>query len=583
MIIFSEAQSLGYLTNFNYVGDVFNYNNSSTINIKGRMQSDRNFDGISYINDNNITFNGLEILYNGYNLIYGSSSTSGTNGDYSPLFDIWNNMSSVRSGFTDFQIIVLNDINIGSGRLTKLIFPESRDPRVSTYEAEIQLYKSGNLYNLTGQPYENIEINNEFCKYVSNLDEDFVMSKSADGTISYDRSLNFDCIDANFTGSDFINGVKNFASGIIFNDPAFQATVGQYPAFYENQGSRFFTESYDAIQGSFSFSEKFQGPNSGQGYKLTNSMSLNLQNEGFSTVSEKGTIMGVQNNTLTSAYLGMNSVESSIYGRVSDFYANYIGTGTCSSGLFLKSKNKVINKEAGIINYSFEYSNDPFSLDGYEISRELQISKSEVGVYTISEQGAVKNNSAATNPDKLLNSINYFNNNISGGINNRVFDLYSNQASGCGCSGDPISSDLRKISTENVYSDFNGLFSYNYIFRNDCTSLVNGSFFTNFEKEISKSTHKVFLGVTPYNGEISQYQNQSSLVDERQSISVVSNTTGKVIEDYLDVALAKIQIPNSQTFFMNSANYSFDPDNSKLTMNIGYNYTGYRSYADADV
>lgn len=545
------------------------------------MQSDENFDSISFVDASNIVYNGPDIIYNGFDLIYGSSLTVGY---YSPLFDIWENMSLIRSGFTDFQPIVLNGINVGSGRLTKLTFPKSRDPRVSTYEAEIQLYKSGNLYNLSGKPFENIVINNDFCKYVSSLDEGFTLNTDKDGTISYDRSLNFNCIDANFTGSDFLNGVKSFASGIIFNDPAFQATISGYPSFYQNEGSRFFTESYDPIQGSFSFSEKFQGPTSGQSYKWTNNLSVNLQNEGFSTVSEKGTVLGVKNNILNSAYSGMSFVESSNVSRANDFYSNYVGgSGLCSSGLFLKSKNKVINTEAGLIEYSFEYSNDPFSLGGFDVSRSLEISRSEAGIYTVSEKGSVKNTSSPTNSGKLTNAINYFNTNISGGISDRIFDIYSGQASGCGCNGNSSFSDLRKISSDLSYSDFNGLFGYSYVFRDDCTSLVNGSFFVALERDISKSVHHVFLAVTPYTGEIAQYQNTSSLVEDKQTISVVSNVTGKLIDDYIAVATGQIQKPSSDTFCMNSANYSFDPDNSKLTMNIGYSYTGYRAYADANV
>lgn len=613
MIVFNEAQTLGYSTTFNYLGDAFNYNNSSTLRIKGRMQSDKVFDGIpdtffgiAYVDASGVWvpldgFDGLSTgstnPYSGYLSFDGGSAyvtltDPGTgllselyfNSDYSPLYDIWEEMDRIKDRFQDFQEIYLNGISVGSGRVTKISFPESRDARVATYETEIELFKTGDLYNLTGQNYQNITIDPVFCKYVSSLGEDFNLTTDKDGVLSYKRSLNFDCVSPDLTESGLLVGVKAFASGIIFNDPAFQATLSSYPDFYEQEGSRYFTETYDNIQGSYSFSESFQGPTSGEKYHHSNSMSLSLESEGFSTVSEKGLIVGVRKNILTSAYEGMTEVENSSVSRANDFYNAYNdSSGVCVSGLFLKSKNKTINEEAGTIDYSFEYSNDPFSNNCFGVARDIQFSLSDGGIYTISERGSVRNFCQPTNSGKLNSAVTYFNDNISGDISGRIFEYYETQATGCGCSGTPTGSDLKKISSEFSYSDYEGLFNYSYVYRNDCTSLVDGCFNIISERNISDTIHNVFLGITPYSGELAQKQNTSSLISDQQSISVGSECTGKVIEDYLTVAINSLTIPTGSTYFMESAEYSFDPDNSKLSLNVLYNYTGYRPYTDYSV
>jgi hypothetical protein len=613
MIIFNDAQTVGYSTQFNYLGNAFNYNNSSTINVKGRMISDKTFDGIpnsffgiAYVNDGGIwvPLNGFDGLSTGVTSEYsGNLSFDGGNayvslldsnnsivenlyfsGDYSPLYDIWEEMDRVKDKFQDFQAIYLNGILIGSGRVTSINFPESIDPRKSNYEAKIELYKDGDLYNLSGSGYNSISIDNAFCKYVSGLDESFDFATDKDGVVSYKRSLSFDCINPNMADSGILSGVKSFASGIIFNDPGFQAAIKTYPDFYQEQGSRYFSESYNPIQGSYNFSETFQGPTSGEHYRWSNNFSMSLQGEGLSTISEKGLIVGVKKDILSSAYVGISEVQASALSRANSFYASYNSTsGACSSGLSLKSTNKTINREAGTIEYSFEYSNDPFSNNCYEVSRELDFSKDDNGLSTLSEKGSVKNICEPTNSGKLSKAIQYFNTNISGGILGRVFSYYQSNVSGCGCSGLPASGDLRNISTENSYSEFEGLFGYSYVYRNDCTSLTEGCFYVTKEKNTTDSIHNVYLAITPYSGEIAQKQNTSSLVSQSQSISILSICSGKTIQDYLNIALANVEIPAGNTYFMESADYSFDPDNSKLNLNISYNNSGYRAYTSYNV
>jgi len=615
MIIFNEAQTLGYSTKFNYLGNAFNYNNSSTLRVKGRLQSDKVFDssigsyfGIAYVGAYNGTTGWFPMGSSGQDLTISNTPTisgdlsfeseeaylnlinglgSVTNEEYPPLYDTWDGMKDVKNQYGDFQEIFLNGLSLGSGRVTKINFPESKDTRVQNYEAEIQLYKEGNMANLTGQNYRNITFDLGFCQYVSSLSENFNLVTDKEGGLSYSRSLNFNYVDSNLSESSLLEGVKAFASGIIYNDPAFQATLRGYPSFYQDEGSRYFTESYDNINGSYSFSEKFQGPTSGQKYKWTNNLSTSLGGEGPSSVTEKGKIVGVRKNILDSAYEGLSDVELSSLARVNEFYSAYNNnpSGLCSSGLFLKSKNRSINQEDGSIEYVFQYSNDPFSNNAYNVSRDIQLSRADNGIYTISEKGSVSNVSETTQSGRLNKSIQYFNNSISGEVYGRIFDYFSNEYSGCGCpSGTGFSqSELRKISSEATYSEFEGSFAYSYVYRNDCTSLQQNKFLVTSERNVTDAVHSVFLGVTPYNGQIAQKQNTSPLVADQRTITVISQTTGETIDGYLNAAISNLNPPNSDTYFMNSANYNFDPDNSILSLSVGYNYTGYREYSDYNV
>jgi len=482
-------------------------------------------------------------------------------GQYSPLYDVWDGMDIVKGQYQDFQDIYLNGVSVGSGRVKKIAFPQSRDPRFSTYEAEIELYKEGDLYNLTGVNYQNVSFDPLFAKYVSNFGEDFSFNTDRDGVISYDRSLSFSCVNPNLTDPALVSGVKSFASGIIFKDPAFQATLKSYPDFYEQEGSRYFSETYDNLLGSYSFSERFQGPTSGEYYRWSNNLSLSLQGEGPSTVS---------------AYGGMSEVEGSSLTRVNDFYSAYNGSGTCSGNLFLKSKSRSINEEAGSIEYTFQYSSDPFSNGCYIVTRDIQMSKSEGGLHTLSEKGSVKNVCEPTPSGKLTKSIEYFNSDISGGVYGRLFDYYSGQVTGCGCpnTGDSgFHQELRKTNSEFGYSEFNGLFDYSFVYRDDCTSLTDGCFFVTQEKVTNKPLKGVSFVITPFDGELAFSKNPNQIGTYQQTIGVVSQCTGKLIEDYLDVAIARMSPPIVNSgYFLNSANYTFDPDNSKLVLNVEYNY-----------
>lgn len=611
MLVFNHAQTLSYSTQLNYVGDSFNYNNTSNLSIKGRLQSDKNYDtsqsahfGMAYVENSGLwfplgggsgyasgaatPFSGNLMFEGGYVFVSiqdtGNVFSSGQNPIYSPLYDIWDGMDEIRSSFNDFQEIIINGTSIGSGRITRFLFPESRDARVSNYEVDIEVYKTGNLFNLSGQGFNNIVIDQDFCRYVSDLDESFSFETNPDGSLSYERSFNFNCVNPNLQELNLVQKVQNFASGFIYNDPSFEASFKQYPHFYEMEGSRYFSESYDNIQGSYGFSERFEGGTTGENYRWNHSMSLSLQGEGESTVSEQGSVIGIRKNILDSAYLGMERAETSAYGRATGFYAAYVGgSGICGSGIFLKSSSKTINTEMGIIEYDFQYGNDPFSNGCFAVQRDIEFSKDEMGLFSITEQGSVRNTCAPTNFDKLNQSVNYFNTNISGGIPARVYAIYTGNASGCGCSGGVSTGDLRQISTEKTYSEFDGLFSYSFLYKNECNSLTAGCYYITSEKEISDSIHNVYLAVTPYSGEIAQKQNTSSIVSETQTVLVKSTCLGKTINDYLNAAISGVQTPSASTYYMNSANYSFDPDDSRLSLSVEYNYTGYRAFPNINV
>lgn len=609
MIVFNDAQTLSVSRRFDYLGEAnLNYRKVNNFSVKGRFISNNSSDGfngtyfgVAYVEDSGIWYpfgsnspivTGASPELSGYLSFSGGNAvitldnpdTESIFGSIpSPLYDIWEEMDNLKDRFADFQEIVLNGVSLGSGRVLNFAFPKNSDPRQSEFSVEFETYHSGDLSNWTGSGYANSSINPEISKYVSSMNESFDFEFLKDGSLSFSRSLDFDMISSGWNYTEDITKAKSFASGIFHGDPAFSVLVGQYPNFYQESGARIINETYNAILGSYSFSETFQGPTDETEYYWTNQFSLTIDPESGATVSEKGNIQGVKVPTYDSALIGLSQIESTSKSRAEDFYYGY--ASGCADELYLKESSKTVDRFAGTIEYNFEYLNDPFSSGCYTVVRSVECQQDDNGIFTISENGSVSDRCGGSGMARLQNSINYFNDNISGDVFGRIYSYYTGQTSGCGCDGGAASTgDLRIVSRENGYSEFNGLFDYAFVYRNDCTSLVDECYLVTVEKEVNDTIHNVFLDVTINSGEVSQRQNTSSLIKETQRISVVGQCPELDIDDYLAVAINKVSPPTgSTTYYMENANYLFDGDNSRFELSVFYNYTGYRPYTNINV
>lgn len=601
MLIFNEAQALSLTHRLDYIGESFNYRNVQNYSIRGKMISNSATDEVSAIGFSYYGESGMWIPFPS-----GSPYTTGTYdtfiGHYSidgglayvdlqgansifqdapPLYDIWEGMDSVKSQFSDFQEIILNGVSIGSGRVTSIRFPESRDARQSNYQVDFEVYKTGDLSNWSGAGYQT-PIQSQLCKYVEGLDETFSFNYNKDGSIVYNRNLAFGLINSNISDSGYIPSVKQFASGLFYGNPAFAAALSQFPSYYTSSGNRVFSESYNIFEGRFSFSEEFIGGIENQPYYWDKSYSLSVGNNGVNTVSENGSVIGTALPKYDSAKSGINDVFSTSLGRLTEFYNNYAGL-FCDDTLKLKNTLKKIDAPAGRIEYALTYDNDPFGGIGYYITRSIDIEKGQGGEFRASERGTITSNIGENPEEKVLNSANYFKNNIESGIGGRVYDSYFDFPDFCGCSGVKTTGDIALFGKNMTFEESSATVSYDYQYKSLCGYEIYNDFLISFDREIKNTTHNVAVEITPYSGEIAQRQNTSSLIVETQTIEAIGNLGSLSIEDYIGACSQRISPPASNTFFMSDCSYNFTPDQSRMEMNVTFQYTGYRDYTNADV
>jgi hypothetical protein len=147
----------------------------------------------------------------------------------SPIYDLFEGYNSISSSFQDFQEIILNGINIGSGRITSYNFDPTSTINQAEYQVSLELYKEACFDNWSGDGYYNTNFPSGLLNLVTNLNESFSSSEDSNGLVEINRSLSFNMISGGGKGS--MQDAKELASGLFWGNPLFAATSFQYPSF----------------------------------------------------------------------------------------------------------------------------------------------------------------------------------------------------------------------------------------------------------------------------------------------------------------------------------------------------------------
>jgi hypothetical protein len=605
MLIFNEAQTLSFSHRPEYFGRAFCYRAVQDINIKGKMVSDKAYDSvdpqfsIAYFENGGL----WTPLYSGSPLTTGAapqltglltfvSGNANINflnqnevifqGVYPAIYDLWDGMESNISKFSDFQDVILNGVHLGSGRVKQFKFPQSKSFTNCEYEVSLEIFKDVEMGNWSGDGYTN-SINKDIVQYADNVSESFSFFKQKDGSINYSRELSFSIINNNLIDSGYLSNVKSLASGLFYQNPEFSNTISLFPDYYANSGNRIFSETYNIFDGKFSFSETFKGATPDELFFWDLSYSFESEENGANTVNEIGKILGCTKNKFEAANSGFNSIKQTSKTRVLDFYNNYVGI-SCGDDLFLKNTIKSSDEFVGSVNYNFSYSSDPFSNECFDIFRSEEIQKNNDGSYLLSEKGSIYNFCSSTPSGKLAESINYFKTGVEPNIKNRMLEIYSGSSSGCGCSGNVNGDKLFLNSKQLGYSEYLGNFDYDYSYVFNCYENLTSGIIVNKEITTKGPIHSVAFEVLPYDGEIAQAQEKSSLLSQSQIINAVGQIENLTFDDYLSVCIDNISPPTTGTYFVENINYLFDPDNSRMELSVNYSYEGgYRSFDNINV
>jgi hypothetical protein len=212
------AELLSSKHQFEFIDEIFNYRNVQSLSVKGRIVP---------------------------------------TGD-TPTTDIYARLASLLSGANDYEPITVNNVSLGTGRIVSFSADPGLDVLSKKYSFGIELYRTGNLHNLTGAFYDGVDmqaLSVSGAQFLKNISEDFSFNNNQDETYSYSRSLSMD-LDGG-VGSNPSFYAKSIADIFFLNSPELAILNANYPDFYLAEGFKKRQESYDIINHRYSFEENF--------------------------------------------------------------------------------------------------------------------------------------------------------------------------------------------------------------------------------------------------------------------------------------------------------------------------------------
>lgn len=154
---------------------------------------------------------------------------------------IWSGISDTNLAAIDYQPLLINGVNFGSGRITSINYDSDKDVRTKGYNATIEVLESGNLFNFTGSNYNGIDLRNS--QYLEDFNENWSFSKKPNGGYSSNHSASIRFT----TGVGNLNAIeaaKSLAKTLFTGS---NLGFAFYSGYSNKQGKRFFTESYNLI------------------------------------------------------------------------------------------------------------------------------------------------------------------------------------------------------------------------------------------------------------------------------------------------------------------------------------------------
>jgi len=376
---FPNASVINYSRESKFLGENFHYANVKNLTVQGFIRDEFNGSGVKdvFLSMSGIIFSGCE------------------SGNVNP--------------FQTYQEVFLNDVSIGSGRVTNISFDEGDNNTVrrTNYNIDIEIFDTGDLDNFTGTYYPDDVLTGDLS-YLQDLTESFSFDKANDGAYSFSHNVSITFLD-NYTGNA-ITKARTIVSGLFNNEPSFGLLDNEYSGYYfklKNSGEKNFSESYDLVNLSFDFTKSYNllSPNvyqnNGAKYNLSTNHDIRISEDGKVTITEQGNIKAL-NGSVGNAITGaLYEIENSAYTRCNDIYTGYKDSNSkflfsltepyTSQELGLANiqlnKNFEVDINSKTANYSVSFSNDiNYDVSGSR-SANYSVSQQEDGTIQITENG----------------------------------------------------------------------------------------------------------------------------------------------------------------------------------------------------
>jgi len=454
----------------------------------------------------------------------------------------------------NYQPLILNGVNFGSGRVNSMTFEPGIDVKTKGYQANITVYDSGNLFNFTGLYYSGIDTTN--FPSLNSFNESYSFERKLNGGYAYTQNATI----------QFISGANNlFAIGAAQSLAKTLFTGGDlgfdfYSGYTNRQGKRYITEAYNLINNTCSFQQTFDFDKDDGPYSAIWNNTVSLDERGIMSAAEQGTVRGIENPNYQNALSAISTVMTGSYLRCSGAATNYFPTGAILVTSPV-SQGRNIDIFTNNIQYTVTYDNSPLNLRLYFWDYALQVTKQD-GVSTATENGTIVGR--GTNPTyAFANAQSGFaltQPGISGRCNGLLVGNYA-----------PIGF---LASKEQSYAPVQGQVGYTYAYSNDPTLISDTGV-----RRMSVSTEDndpvyIFNKLNIINvGEIAQNDYQDTPGVTTVSVQLEGDKTIN-LSGFLPVAVTQYNLlaPTGNDRYIGSSSYTYDPNANTFNGKLAWIY-----------
>lgn len=589
----TNVEVLDYSHSLNLVG-VYQFGRTVNLSLSAFIipskigTEEEGFQSITQVEENHLT----EILDNGWADIITLGSGSGQE-------EIQNVKILSYSFPTD---VTNNHINLLRVNMT-LEFSESFDNRDSFTS----------LPGGDSEIYQNLQMF-DFADYFQSLSESYSFSLSDNNDFSFQQGLNFELKQIDSSNADLVQKAKDIASAVFLNNPPKLGYLdSRYDDFMRTIKTRGrFSESYDSINNSYSFTRSVNTKNSAykddqKNEKWSSELNYAIQRDqsGVITITENATIKGriglgeteSAEDLYSNAYDGFTVLHTGSHARCQKLMETMIqdkpdwieGSESWNLSDDLKTKfvsfGKNLDRASGTITYSIVYTNNPNMHEEAIFDYTLSSSKDQEGYIQITESGNIKPYDKNKNSEFSARLL-YDRFTSPNDVLSRVRTLHDSVK-------DPDATNLenpRNLISSNVSFPAYGLnISYTLVYSDD-KSLKDGTYLRKLRKTDSfNAPTKMRSRVTAPNIKETNYDSDQTSVGKKSlTFDCVfkrnpnSNLINKAHTDYLKAASlsvfqdiktevelsafvnAKQNVSNQLSFFLESMAYNF---NSRYELN----------------
>lgn len=502
---------------------------------------------------------------------------------------IMGDQTNLQNNAVDYQPITLNGFTFGVGKILNIEFSQGTDVQENRYTYTISAFTEGNLFNAVSNEFSGIDWSGDAIYAVERIDESFSYQNNDINDQQYEHR-----VDIRFNRDPAQLGVSpiTLAQSLATNLMAATNLTGFLGSYNNINSSSSFkethVETYNVMDFSCSFSTTAILPSlisETQQYSIDRTITLQLNEAGIVTASEKGIIKGLTSPLSASANIGFaaEAIDANVYTRVNDAYTYYLFSSLPLSEdssqpeivsppsplqPVIITRAVSINKFSGEIEYTFTFTNDPKYYDLAIWSYTTELTHSVENYIQISENGTIR---GVGRPwlDKYNNAFNFYTTNVEPGIANRLDSLYTNFGG---------TNEFGKIKDTFTASQFVGEITYSQVFTDNDLYLFSG-LMRKEEVEVITSFPVQIVYSAPiinYN-EIIQPQNNTTL--GKQTINIkLRGTRAAQMSDYLTYATDYITTNGYNVIgddtYLSQCQYSLSPLKNQFSFVAEFTFHG---------